>query len=95
MSHGVLILVVMQPARLLERILRGDVANVDFADAQKLVERLGFEELRVTGSHHVYARLGVAQQLNLQDRRGHAKPYQLRQLASLVRRYNLTIEATK
>jgi hypothetical protein len=55
-SHGVLILVVMQPARLLERILGGDVANVDFADAQRLVKRLGFEELRVTGSHHVYAR---------------------------------------
>ncbi len=95
MSHGVLILVVMQPARLLERILRGDLANVDFADAQRLVRRLGFEELRVTGSHHVYSCPGIAQQLNLQDRRGHTKPYQLRQLAALVRQYNLTIEATK
>ena len=85
----------MQPVRLLDRILRGDVANVDFADAQRLVERLGFEQLRVSGSHHVYARPGVPEQLNLQDRHGQAKPYQLRQLAALVRRYNLVLEASE
>jgi hypothetical protein len=95
MSHGIVTLLIMRPTRLLERILRGDVANVDFADAQRLVERLGFEALRVAGSHHIYARPGIPQQLNLQDRRGHAKPYQLRQLATLVRRYNLTLEANE
>jgi hypothetical protein len=31
----------MRPSRLLERILRGDVANVDFVDAQRLMEGLG------------------------------------------------------
>jgi predicted RNA binding protein YcfA (HicA-like mRNA interferase family) len=85
----------MQPTRLLERILRGDVANVDFADAQRLMGRLGFEELRISGSHHVYGRPGIAQQINLQERSGHAKPYQLRQLATLVRRYNLGLEASE
>lgn len=85
----------MQPARLLERVLRGDVANVDFGDAQRLLEGLGFQELRVTGSHHVYGRPGMAQQLNLQERRGKAKPYQLRQLASLVRRYSLSLEVNE
>jgi hypothetical protein len=74
----------MQPVRLLERILRGDVANVDFADAQRLIEPLGFEQLRVTGSHHVYARLGIPEQLSLQTRHGHAKPYQPRQLGRPV-----------
>ena len=95
MSQGLVTLIVVQPARLLERIVRGDVANIDFADAQKLLERLGFEELRVSGSHHVYGRTGISEQLNLQDRRGQAKPYQLRQLATLVRRYNLTLEANE
>ncbi|MGH9054562.1 MAG: type II toxin-antitoxin system HicA family toxin [Acidimicrobiales bacterium] len=85
----------MQPARLLERIRRGDVANVDFADAQRLLEALGFEELRATGSHHVYGRPGIAQQLNLQERRGDAKPYQLRQLATMIRRYNLSLEVQR
>ena len=68
---------------------------MDFGDAVWLVAALGFEELRVTGSHHIYGRPGLAEQLNLQDRRSKAKPYQLRQLASLVRRYNLSLEANE
>ena len=67
-------------------------ANVSFADAECLLEALGFEELRVKGSHHVYGRPGMAEQLNLQDRSGQAEPYQLRQLVVLVRRYDLRIE---
>jgi hypothetical protein len=55
---------------------------------QKLLEAIGFEELRVTGSHHVFGRAGIPEQLNLQDRSGQAKPYQLRQLVGLVRRYD-------
>jgi hypothetical protein len=50
------------------------------------------EELRVTGSHHIYARAGIPEQLNLQERAGQARPYQLRQLVAMVRRYDLTIE---
>ena len=57
-----------------------------------MLEAPGFGEVRVTGSHHVYVRLDIREQLNLQDRRGQAKPYQLRQLISLVKRYDLTIE---
>jgi predicted RNA binding protein YcfA (HicA-like mRNA interferase family) len=30
------------------------VANVRFADAQRLAEALGFELDRVRGSHHIY-----------------------------------------
>ncbi len=82
----------MKPSRLLFRLSSGAVTNVDFSDAQLLLEALGFEEVRVTGSHHVYVRVDIPEQLNLQDRRGQAKPYQLRQLIALVKRYNLTIE---
>ena len=85
----------MKPSRLLLRLTSGAVTNVDFSDAQLLLEALGFEEVRVAGSHHLYARLDIPEQLNLQDRRGQAKPYQLRQLISLVKRYDLTIEETE
>jgi len=51
--------------------------------------------LRITGSHHVFARPGIAEQLNLQDRHGQAKPYQLRQLMTLVQRYDLRVEEGK
>lgn len=85
----------VQPVKLLERILRGDVANIDFADARRLIERLGFEQMRASGSHRVYAREGIPEQLTLQEWKGQAKPYQVRQLAALVRRYNLTFEANE
>ena len=85
----------MKPSRLLLRLSDGAVTNVDFSDAQLLLEALGFKEVRVTGSHHVYARPDIPEQFNLQNRRSQAKPYQLRQLISLVKRYNLTIEENK
>ena len=82
----------MKPNALLGRLLDGTFTNVSFADARRLIAALGFEELRVKGSHHVYGRPGIAEQLNLQDRGGQAKPYQLRQLVALVRRYDLRSE---
>ncbi len=85
----------MKPPRLLLRLRSGAVTNVGFSDAQLLLEALGFEEVRITVNYHVYVRLDVPEQLNLQDRQGQAKPYQLRQLISLVKRYDLTIEESE
>lgn len=59
---------------------------------QALVEAFGFQLLRVSGGHHIYGRLGLAEQLNLQNVRGKAKPYQIRQFLKLVERYNLQLE---
>jgi len=82
----------VKPKALLGRLLDGTFTNVSFVDAKRLLEALGFDELRVKGSHHVYGRTGLAEQLNLQDRGGQAKPYQLRQLVVLIRRYDLGIK---
>ena len=70
------------------------VTNVAFVDAQRLVDALGFELLRVSGGHHVYAHDGLPELVSLQDRNGQAKPYQLRQLISPIRRYDLGSEDT-
>jgi hypothetical protein len=82
----------MRPAQVLNRILRGEVANVDFVDLVKLVLALGFEEVGGRGSHRVFARAGVDELVNLQAERGQAKPYQVRQIATVVRRYDLRLE---
>ena len=82
----------MKPSKLLQRLLSGALTNVDFSDLQNLLSALGFEEARVSGSHHAYVRTGVPEQINIQKHRGQAKPYQLRQLIVLVRRYHLTVE---
>jgi HicA toxin of bacterial toxin-antitoxin, len=80
------------PGRLLDRISRGDVANVRFGDACRLIEALGFELRRTSGSHHVFVHPRVCEILNLQEVDGQAKPYQMRQLLRLVVRYGLTVE---
>jgi hypothetical protein len=83
---------VMTPRRLLARILRGDVGNVAFVDLVRLIEALGFGEIGGRGSHRVFARTEVAELINLQEERGEAKHYQVRQVALLVRRYSLELE---
>jgi hypothetical protein len=82
----------MRPSRLLDRILRGEARNVEFGDLVQLVIALGFRELGGRGSHRVFARDGVTELVNLQEERGQAKPYQVRQIVTLVRRYDLQLE---
>ena len=52
----------------------------------------GFELRRTRGSHHLYAHPEVPGLLNLQEVRGQAKPYQIRQFLRMVERYALTVE---
>ena len=78
--------------RLLARLARGDLRNVAFDDACRLLGDLGFAQLRVRGSHQVFGRPEVPELINLQDVGGQAKPYQLRQLVRLIERYDLELE---
>jgi len=81
--------------RLLRRLSQGAVRNVAFTDLIDLVEAFGFQLARVSGSHHIFTHPDIAELLNLQEVRGEAKPYQIRQFLRLVERYNLKLrEAT-
>jgi hypothetical protein len=82
----------VEPRRLLARIARGSVTNVEFRDFCRLVEAFGFELLRTAGSHRLYGRQGIPELVNLQDVAGQAKPYQIRQFLRLVERYGLRLE---
>lgn len=82
----------MRPRRLLDRLERGHVRNVRFQDLVRLVEALGFEALRASGSHRIFGHQGVPELVNLQDVGGKAKAYQVRQVLSLIKRYNLFLE---
>jgi hypothetical protein len=83
---------VVDPDRLLRRLVGGSLRNVSFADMRRLVESFGFELRRVSGSHHIFAHPDITEILNLQDVRGEAKPYQIRQFLRLIERYALTME---
>jgi hypothetical protein len=78
--------------QLLLTILRGTSdANIAFADLCHLLRRMGFTE-RTRGSHHLFHRSGVEEMLNLQRDGNKAKPYQVRQVRSVLLRYKLGVE---
>ena len=82
----------MRSRRLLAKLARGDLRNVAFSDVRRLVEAFGFQLLRISGSHHIYSHPDLPEVVNLQEVRGQAKPYQIRQFLRLVERYNLHLE---
>ena len=81
----------MRPRRLLKRITTAQ-HNVRFSDALTLAQALGFRLARTEGSHHILIHPAVREPLNLQNVRGQAKPYQVKQLVQLVERYNLQLD---
>ncbi len=81
----------MNRRRLLRRLLEGEVQNVRFNDFLNLVLGFGFEQIRQEGSHQVFRHPLINQRLNLQNVRGEAVVYQIRQFLRLVERENLTL----
>jgi HicA toxin of bacterial toxin-antitoxin, len=82
----------MRPEKLLGRIASGAVRNVNFDDLIRLLQALEFKEVGGRGSHRVFVHAGVEEILTLQELRGQAKPYQVRQVLALIRQYNLDLE---
>jgi hypothetical protein len=75
--------------QLLVRLLSGTAdANIRFDDLRSLLTALGFVE-RVKGGHHIYAKPGVLEIINLQARGSMAKPYQVKQVRTVIVRYRL------
>ncbi len=82
----------MNRKQLLGRLTQGALHNVTFRDMVYLAEGFGFHQLRVSGSHHIFAHPDVPELVNLQSVRSEAKPYQIRQFLRIVERYNLKLE---
>jgi len=80
----------VKPRKLLQKALASPV-NVRFEEACALARAFGFHQSRVSGSHHIFIHPGVRELVNLQNVRGKAKAYQIKQLLQLVERYNLSL----
>ena len=65
---------------------------MSFDDLVRLVLALGFREVGGRGSHRVFAHPDVPELVNLQEERGQAKRYQVRQVVGLLRRYDVSLE---
>jgi predicted RNA binding protein YcfA (HicA-like mRNA interferase family) len=76
--------------KTLEQVRSGRAdANVRFEDLRALLLTLGFVE-RSRGSHHVFSRTGIEEQINLQRDGAKAKPYQVKQVRTILLRYDLS-----
>ena len=62
------------------------IANISFEDLCNLMKHLGFES-RIKGSHHIFRKEDVAEKINLQKEGTKAKPYQVKQVRSIIVKY--------
>jgi len=78
--------------KLISTIMRGTSdKNISFSELCQLLKKFGFGE-RIKGSHHIFTKEGVEEILNLQPKRSNAKPYQVKQIRSMIEHYKLTME---
>ena len=77
--------------KLIQKLLSGS-KNISFSDAQTAIEAFGFQLTGISGSHHIYTHPEVPELINLQNVKGKAKPYQIKQFFEIVERYNLQLE---
>jgi predicted RNA binding protein YcfA (HicA-like mRNA interferase family) len=78
----------------LQKILAGS-KNIRFSDMIELVEGFGFRLSRIDGSHHIFVHPDIPELVNLQEVKGQAKPYQMRQFLKLIERHSLKLEEDK
>jgi predicted RNA binding protein YcfA (HicA-like mRNA interferase family) len=80
---------------LLKRLSVGQLRNIAFGDMINLVEGFGFRLARTSGSHHIFINPAIPEMVNLQEVKGEAKPYQIRQFLRIVEKYDLRLEDEK
>lgn len=78
-----------QHEKFLKRLMDGaSDADISFSELCAFLNRLGFEE-RIRGDHYIFSKEGLEEIINLQPKGLHAKPYQVKQVRSLIRKYRL------
>ena len=80
----------MNKRKLLKKALAGS-KNIRFDDLAMLIEAFGFRLARTSGSHHIFEHPEIPELINLQNRKGKALPYQIRQFLELIEQYNLEL----
>jgi len=75
--------------------LKKNPKNIRFDRLCRITEMFGFYFKGGKGSHRIYVRKGIQEMLNFQNVDGKAKPYQVRQLIKIIKKYNLIEEGNK
>jgi len=84
----------MKKRKLLQKLLSGS-KNIRFSEAVLGAEMFGFQLDRIKGSHHIFVHPKIPELVSLQNVKGKAKVYQVKQLLEIIERYNLQMEDDK
>ncbi len=77
----------MKQEKLLAKA-RNNPKGLRFAELRQLVEAHGWHLARIAGSHHIFRREGVWEQINMQEMKGgKAKPEQVKEVLRLIDSY--------
>lgn len=63
--------------------------NIRFTETQKLIEAFGYRYRGGKESHCVYKNADVSEIMNLQEDKGMAKAYQVKDFLKVLKKYNL------
>jgi predicted RNA binding protein YcfA (HicA-like mRNA interferase family) len=78
-------------SKLVEKIIMGHSDhNIKFNELCNLLTKLGFE-LRIKGSHYIFYRQDIQEIINIQEKNGYSKAYQVKQIRELIINYKLAI----
>ena len=77
--------------KILEKALASS-KNLRFGELIALLEAFGFVLKRIKGSHRIFHHPKILRAFPIQEHKGKAKPYQVRQLLELVEQYNLQLD---
>ena len=81
----------MKKQKLLHKLLSG-TQNIRFSEVVVCAKTFGFKLDRINGSHHIFVHPETPELLNLQNVKGKAKPYQVRQLLQLIETHSLHLD---
>ena len=81
----------MNKRKLLWKLISGS-RNIRFNEAKTIAEAFGFRLDRISGSHHIFLHPDLPELVNLQNVKGEAKAYQVKQLLKIIEKYSLDIE---
>ena len=78
-----------QYEKLLRAIMSGTQdKNMLFSDLQTVLDRLGFQ-CSIKGDHFIYTKDGIEEIINIQPVGSKAKPYQVKQVRTVILGYQL------
>jgi predicted RNA binding protein YcfA (HicA-like mRNA interferase family) len=78
----------MDKYKLLEKI-KNSPNNTRLDEFEKCIKKFGFVFDRQKGSHKIYVRNDIQEFVNIQSRKGKAKPEQISEFVKIVNKYKL------